>query len=94
MTVAGARSRVFSFFSVSYMDIAKQLSHIPLFQGLEPEHLKSLARIAVKKAFKRGETVFAEGDPGTGFYIITTGRVKVFKSSPDGKNNCAHHEPG
>ena len=41
------------------MDIAKQLSHIPLFQGLEPQYLQTLARIAVKKFFKRGETVFA-----------------------------------
>jgi len=72
------------------MDRAQQLSHIPLFQGLEPQHLQTLARMAVKKFFKRGETVFAEGDPGTGFHIITTGRVKVYKTSPDGKEQILH----
>ncbi|MBN2109071.1 MAG: Crp/Fnr family transcriptional regulator [Deltaproteobacteria bacterium] len=72
------------------MDIAKQLSHIPLFQGLEPQYLQTLARMAIKKFFKRGETVFAEGDPGTGFHIITTGRVKVYKTSPDGKEQILH----
>jgi CRP/FNR family transcriptional regulator len=72
------------------MDIAKQLSHISLFQGLEPRHLQTLARIAVKKFFKRGETVFAEGDPGVGFHIITTGRIKVFKTSSEGKEQILH----
>lgn len=72
------------------MNIAQQLSHIPLFQGLEPRYLQTLARIAVKKTFRRGETIFSEGDPGTGFHIITTGRVKVYKSSPDGKEQILH----
>ncbi len=72
------------------MDIAKQLSHIPLFQGLEPQYLQTLARIAVKKFFRRGEIVFAEGDPGIGFHIITSGRIKVYKTSPDGKEQILH----
>jgi CRP/FNR family transcriptional regulator, dissimilatory nitrate respiration regulator len=72
------------------MDIAKQLSNIPLFQGLEPQYLQTLARIAIKKFFKRGETVFAEGDPGIGFHIITSGRIKVYKTSPDGKEQILH----
>jgi CRP/FNR family transcriptional regulator len=72
------------------MDIAQQLSHIPLFQGLENGYLADLARIAVRKSYKRGETVFSEGDPGIGLHIITTGRIKVFKTSPDGKEQILH----
>lgn len=72
------------------MDIAKQLSHIPLFQGLEPRYLQTLARIAVRKFFKRGEIVFAEGDPGVGLHIIASGRIKVYKTSPDGKEQILH----
>lgn len=72
------------------MDIAKQLSCIPLFQGLEPQYLQTLARIAIKKFFSRGEIVFAEGDPGIGFHIITSGRIKVYKTSPEGKEQILH----
>ncbi len=72
------------------MDTARQLAHIPLFQGLENGYLAQLARIAVKKFYRRGETVFSEGDPGIGFHIITTGRIKVFKTSPDGKEQILH----
>ena len=72
------------------MNIAQQLSYIPLFEGLEAQYLKDLAGIVLKKSFKRGEIIFSEGDPGLGFYVITSGRIKVFKAAPDGKEQILH----
>jgi CRP/FNR family transcriptional regulator len=44
----------------------------------------------VRKYYSRGQNFFAEGDEGIGFYIILSGKVKVFKLSPDGKEQIFH----
>jgi CRP/FNR family transcriptional regulator len=61
-----------------------------LFGGLPPEHLDEIVKIAVRKEYKRGESIFFEGDPGTGFYMVITGKVKIFKVSLSGKEQILH----
>jgi len=61
-----------------------------LFGGLSPEHLDEIEKIATRKEYKRGETIFFEGDPGTGFYMVETGKVKIFKMSLSGKEQILH----
>jgi CRP/FNR family transcriptional regulator len=68
----------------------KHISEIPLFNGLEEKHIKSLAGIAVERLFKRGALIFSEGDDSTGFYVIISGRVKIYKVSPEGKEQILH----
>jgi CRP/FNR family transcriptional regulator len=34
--------------------------------------------------------VFHEGDPGIGFYMVAAGKVKIYKMSPDGKEQILH----
>ncbi len=61
-----------------------------LFGGLPPEHIDEIVNIAVTKNYKRGETIFFEGDPGDGFYMVGTGKVKIFKTSVSGKEQILH----
>lgn len=72
------------------MLIIKQIAVLPLFQGLPEAHLRELADIAGEMAFGRGQTIFSEGDDGTGFYVVVSGKVRVFKLSPDGKEEILH----
>jgi CRP-like cAMP-binding protein len=44
-----------------------------------------VAEVGRHKAYARGELIFAEGDPSDAFIVIVSGRVKVFKSTPAGK---------
>ena len=46
--------------------------------------------ILTDQTVKRGAVIFSEGDPGTGFYVVVTGKVKIFKLSPDGKEQILH----
>lgn len=67
----------------------------PLFGGLNSEQLDQLAQIGRDLHFARGESIFIEGDQGNGFYIVATGKVKVFKVSAEGKEQILHiYGPG
>lgn len=61
-----------------------------LFEGLPHDQIEKLNEIAIEKTHQRGETIFFEGDEGTGFYIVADGRVKIFKVSPMGKEHILH----
>ena len=63
--------------------------------GLPPEALKSLSSVARKKAFRAGELVFSRGDPLTGFYLVSQGKVRIFVSDHSGKERTIKiAEPG
>ena len=66
------------------------LSQCMLFSGLTKVQLTELAGIANKRHCRKGETIFREADAGIGFYIIASGHVMVFKSSPEGKEQILH----
>jgi CRP/FNR family transcriptional regulator len=61
-----------------------------LFSGLDEEGLDEVAAIAAKRSFAKGEALFAEGDPATGFYLLAQGSVKLCKVSPDGREKVLH----
>ena len=76
-------------------EITPLLETIPLFQDLPQEQLQGLFRIAEDRTYTRGQEIFADGDPGIGFYVTLAGRVKIFKVSPEGKEQILHLlEPG
>jgi len=66
------------------------LAQTQFFQGLSSEHLDALAKIAIAHTYRKNEIIFWEGDEGRGFFVVVLGRVKVFKLSPDGKEQILH----
>ena len=61
------------------------LKRARIFAGLSDEDRAVLAAVAVRRRYRPGESIFAEGDPAAGFYVVAKGQVKVFKLAPDGK---------
>ncbi len=78
---------------MSPLEITDRIAAIPLFQGLPRPHLEELAMLVMAQSVKRGQTIFADGDEGSGFYVLASGRVKIFKLSPDGKEQILHIMP-
>jgi CRP/FNR family transcriptional regulator len=72
------------------MKSASAIKTIPMFRGLSASHLKEIASITQERSFESGQIIFSEGDPVDGFHIICSGRVKIFKLSPDGKEQILH----
>jgi CRP/FNR family transcriptional regulator len=66
------------------------LAKVPGFDGLSKEDLRKIESLSVLRTFKKGETVFVEGDDGDGFYVVVRGRVKIFKVAPDGREAILH----
>ena len=62
----------------------------PLFNGLPKEQIDHVVKIVVIKQYGRGETIFFEGDNGTGFYMVENGKVKIYKMSLSGKEQILH----
>lgn len=58
---------------------------IPIFQGLTETEVQFLAERAVPRTYSKGELLFTEGETCTGLFIVESGRVRIFKSSPNGR---------
>ncbi len=72
--------------SVRYPDIEKRLAAHPFLKGMSPHHLELLALCAMPTEFEAGQTIFLEGDPANGFYLIETGKVSLEGRTSDGKS--------
>jgi CRP-like cAMP-binding protein len=66
-------------------DVVRVLATAPVFAGLGPRMLASIAAMASVRAFAKGSHLFHQGDPGDAFYLLTEGTVKVFVSSAQGQ---------
>ena len=57
----------------------------PLFAALDDAELSALASRSVSRSFPASVNLFSEGEPCQGLYIVVSGRVRVFKTSPAGR---------
>ena len=73
----------------SMADVKSKVSAIlkgaPLFAALTDMEIESLAARAVVRSYSAGESLFSEGDPCAGLYLIASGRVRIYKASPSGR---------
>jgi CRP/FNR family transcriptional regulator len=56
------------------------------FRRLQPADRQRVAEVARAHRYPKGATIFTEGDPSEDFFTVVTGRVKVFKMTPAGKD--------
>ena len=56
-----------------------------LYRNLSGEDQKRLAAVSLAKFYEKGDTIFREGDPPDFLVTIASGRVKVVKLIPSGK---------
>ena len=66
--------------------IAESLKAIAIFSGLSPQEIAALADAAVVRLIPKNTIVVTEGERSDSFYVILSGRVKVFVSDEHGKD--------
>jgi CRP/FNR family transcriptional regulator len=62
------------------------LAQIALFRRVSADDRDRIAAVSQIRAYERGDEVFSEGDPSDFFFIVVTGRVKVYKHGPGGND--------
>src|SRR6516165_7276522 len=56
-----------------------------LFATLTEGEMRTLCSRVSNRRFARGETLFSEGDPCHGLFVVAAGRIRIFKLSPSGR---------
>lgn len=64
---------------------ANALRAQPYFKSLNDEKLAELAQSLIERSYEKDEVIFLEGEPCQGLYIVRVGTVKIFKLSPEGR---------
>ena len=86
---SGPAARVWSGTIAAVAEIkvnhGQTLARVPIFSGLTESEFAFLAERAVPRHFSAGETVFAEGEPCAGLYVVESGHIRIFKSSAGGR---------
>jgi CRP-like cAMP-binding protein len=63
------------------------LARAGLFQGVESSAVTAVTQQLQPLEFPPGHVIFAEGEPGDRVYIITSGKVKIGRGYPCGREN-------
>jgi CRP/FNR family transcriptional regulator len=71
--------------TVTPVECGRTLAKVPIFSGLTEPELSFLAQRAVPRRYPAGEIVFAEGEPCAGLYVVERGNIRIFKTSPNGR---------
>lgn len=76
-------------------DLTEVLATSALLSSLSQEEVRNLSRRTVRKRAQSGELLFSEGERCHGLQIIASGRVRIFKTSANGREQVlAINEPG
>ncbi|MFT8315303.1 MAG: Crp/Fnr family transcriptional regulator [Clostridium sp.] len=67
-------------------DSIKVIKNIPVFSQLSENILEEILKLQSTKKYKKGEIIFFEGDKGEAFFFVKSGKVKIYKTSLDGRD--------
>jgi CRP/FNR family transcriptional regulator len=73
---------------------ARLISRAALFSGLRASRLTDLAQHAFTQHLEPGDLLFREGDRGTSMYVLGSGRIRLYLTTPEGETTVAMLEPG
>jgi CRP-like cAMP-binding protein len=68
--------------STPKVDLLRRVSY---FAGLPDALLAELAAMAGERRYARGQVIFLEGEPCAGLHIVAEGTVRIYKISPQGR---------
>jgi CRP/FNR family transcriptional regulator, cyclic AMP receptor protein len=69
-----------------HMDL-EVLRKAPLFTNLDDEVFSALTSELTEVELSRGASAFHEGDQGDQLYVIMSGKIKLGRTAPDGREN-------
>ncbi len=61
------------------------LRKIPLFAELDDNQLDRLSQVIIDRQYRKNQIIFGEGDPGEAIFLLKNGKIKLTKTTPDGR---------
>ncbi len=65
--------------------VQQLIARQPFFRGVSSQILQPLFESVQTRIFQTGETLFWEGDPCSGLFIVQTGSIKLFRTAANGR---------
>jgi CRP-like cAMP-binding protein len=66
------------------------VSRVAVFRGLKPDSMQRIIAQATVTALHDGGVLFRQGDPGTAFFIMLDGWVKLYRLTLSGEETVIH----
>jgi CRP-like cAMP-binding protein len=76
---------------MSAPEVLETLSTLPHFRLLDPELLRRVAGGSRLLRLQSGEILFRDGEPCRGFFAIRIGGVRLYRLTPDGREQVVHN---
>lgn len=77
------------------VDTSSTLRQLPLFANFGEEALTRLCARSITRTYGPGHVLFTTGEPCRGLYVVESGRVRIYRTSPSGREQVLHTEgPG
>jgi CRP/FNR family transcriptional regulator, cyclic AMP receptor protein len=76
-------------------DVESVLRKTPMFASLTELEMNALRSRVTNQHFHKGELLFSEGDPCKGLFLVSSGKIRIFKMSAAGREQVLSIEaPG
>jgi CRP/FNR family transcriptional regulator, dissimilatory nitrate respiration regulator len=72
------------------LDASTILAACRFFSSVQGASLQCLRDMATTRSYPRGTSIFRDGDPCPGVFIVGSGLVRIFKLAPNGKEHVLH----
>ncbi|PSQ97957.1 MAG: Crp/Fnr family transcriptional regulator [Bacteroidetes bacterium SW_9_63_38] len=67
-------------------EVADILQAVPALGHLSSRALHAMAAATHRRTYRRGESLYYEGDPGLGLYVVESGQVRLVSDPESGRN--------
>lgn len=61
------------------------ISLVPIFNHLEEEQMEEIMAMTHLGSYKKGENIYSAGDQSDSLYIVSKGKIKIYRLSESGK---------
>ena len=61
------------------------ISLVPIFNHLEKEQMDEIMAVTYSISYKKGENIYCAGDKADSLYIVSKGKIKIYRLSESGK---------
>lgn len=69
------------------VDKTQFLKKISFFQSIDKKDLDAVSEIMRERFLKKGSILFSQGEAGESIFFVVKGKVKIYKTSEDGKEH-------